>query len=60
MRLALYLLGVAWLFPAALFLGWAVREVARDLREQRAESAEMREHQRRQDALRRAHLDGRL
>jgi len=52
-RLALFLLALAWLVPSVLFLGWAFREVVRDLRE-RAESAEMRAHQRRQDAMRRA------
>ncbi len=51
MRLALSLLALAWLLPAALFLCWTFREIRQDYRESRAENAEMREHERKIAAL---------
>lgn len=55
MRLVV-LLGLAWLASAALFLGWAAREVWRDHREEQALReifAELRQRERGQAALRR-------
>jgi len=52
--MTLYLLGLAWLFPAVLFLGWAGTVVWHDWREERAAWGELRERERQQEALQRA------